>query len=150
MILFIMKLFIRIHYFEITMHFIISQKVLIYLNINFFYAYIAIILSLPFLISSLLFSADNASTILLFCYSSVLYATTETSILLPQLILTILTFEVTCIIPFGFYLHFCFLTPITLDIIIDTRYSVFSAIYALHNYMLTIVTTSLYINRNVQ
>ena len=149
MILFIMKLFIRIHYFEITMHFIISQKVLIYLNINFFYAYIAIILSLPFLISSLLFSADNASTILLFCYSSVLYATTETSILLPQLILTILTFEVTCIIPFGFYLHFCFITPITLDIIIDTRYSVFSAIYALHNYMLTIVTTSLYINRKV-
>ena len=144
-----MKLFIRIHYFEITMHFIISQKVLIYLNINFFYAYIAIILSLPFLISSLLLSAANASTILLFCYSSVLYATTETSILLPQLILTILTFEVTCIIPFGFYLHFCFLTPITLDIIIDTRYSVFSAIYALHNYMLTIVTTSLYINRNV-
>lgn len=149
MILFIMKLFIRIHYFKITMHFIISQKVLIYLNINFFYAYIAIILSLPFLISSLLLSAANASTILLFCYSSVLYATTETSILLPQLILTILTFEVTCIIPFGFYLHFCFITPITLDIIIDTRYSVFSAIYALHNYMLTIVTTSLYINRNV-
>lgn len=149
MILFIMKLFSRIHYFKITMHFIISQKVLIYLNINFFYAYIAIILSLPFLISSLLFSAANPSTILLFCYSSVLYATAETSILLPQLILTILTFEVTCIIPFGFYLHFCFITPITLDIIIDTRYSVFSAIYALHNYMLTIVTTSLYINRNV-
>lgn len=149
MILFIMKLFSRIHYFKITMHVIISQKVLIYLNINFFYAYIAIILSLPFLISSLLFSAANPSTILLFCYSSVLYATAETSILLPQLILTILTFEVTCIIPFGFYLHFCFITPITLDIIIDTRYSVFSAIYALHNYMLTIVTTSLYINRNV-
>ena len=149
MILFIMKLFSRIHYFKITMHFIISQKVLIYLNINFFYAYIAIILSLPFLISSLLFSAANPSTILLFCYSSVLYATAETSILLLQLILTILTFEVTCIIPFGFYLHFCFITPITLDIIIDTRYSVFSAIYALHNYMLTIVTTSLYINRNV-
>ena len=128
MILFIMKLFICIHYFKITMHFIISQKVLIYLNINFFYAYIAIILSLPFLISSLLLSAANASTILLFCYSSVLYATTETSILLPQLMLTILTFEVTCIILFGFYLHFCFITPTTLDIFIDTRYSLFSVI----------------------